>query len=445
MTPPPPSRKRAASLLNDTVSYEDLENPDVQIQFTDPFNKIKKRKGATRNERYREWDIRLNVPEDDEARAAYLGDIIANIASEFNTGTITSVLVSGVEIGTVSHRTDYGHHHVHVAVIFKERRSQMAIYKSWGVDTDKYAYWGDQRNPAFPYSGWWDHHTKEFSKISKDPKDWCLFKRGQLPSDYNKKRKYVVASKDEVSLTADERTRKIKEMFAEGASDKEVFERFPNAWVRMGARIKGLARAGERHVEKEKSSLPHLWVWGEPGTGKTQVIKWLFPEAHLKDLTTHFWNGFDPAVQKEVILEDLDHEAVQKLGSNFFKQLTNEAGYRYDQKYEVGGETVSVILVTSNHTVREIFGTVVKYASEVVVQAMERRFLQCNIEDLLRTLGLKLVSSYDRAILKKRGNLDASKLFCDWDYLRNEPTGEEVKAIDYYHDLIRDAFYGVSV
>ena len=123
----------------------------------------------------------------------------------------------------------------------------------------------------------------------------------------------------------------------------------------------------------------------------------------------------------------------------------NEAGHRFDQKYEVGGHTVSTVIVTSNHTIKEIFNTVVKYYSEMVVQAMERRFLQCKIENLLVQLGMKMVSTYDMNLLKKAGNVDVSKLFIDWDYLRNEATGRPIKTPEQCYEVIRQFYYGCDV
>lgn len=421
--------------------FDDLARDDTFIRLgNDGLHLPSFKPYPNADARYREWDLRLNLPADDEARAIYVGDLLAALVDEYNKGTISSICVGGIEIGTVSSRSDYGKPHVHVAVIFKERRSLNAFFNGWKVDRTL-GYYAAERNKQYPYSTWWMHHTKGFSKISQDPVDWCLLKKGTLPNDVNKQAKYVKRSETEKKQTLNESLMEMKSLFEMGKSDNEIFELLPSAFVRYGAKVRSIVRSGQGLEETEKVNDPHIWLYGAPGKGKTQLINFLFPDKYLKDLTTHFWNGFDPVKNRWVLLEDLDHEAVGKLGSNFFKQLTNEAGHRYDQKYEVGGMTVSCILVTANHNIREIFGATIKFCSETVVQAMQRRFLECDIENLLPQLGLKLINKYDQDLLKKKGNLDSSKLFIDWDYVRNEATGAPIQDPEYYRQKLRDFYY----
>ena len=75
------------------------------------------------------------------------------------------------------------------------------------------------------------------------------------------------------------------------------------------------------------------------------------------------------------------------------------------------------------------------------LKAMNRRFFMVNIRDLLPVLGLKLLSKYELAQLKKAGNTDPKKLFMSWDYLRDAPTGDPIKDPEVYQELIKDHYY----
>ena len=76
--------------------------------------------------------------------------------------------------------------------------------------------------------------------------------------------------------------------------------------------------------------------------------------------------------------------------------------------------------------------------------AICRRFWQIKIYELLRLLQLKLVDKAVRAELKKEGNNDMSKLFMDWDYITDVPTGKPVKQPVEYQQIIRDYFFALT-
>jgi hypothetical protein len=50
----------------------------------------------------------------------------------------------------------------------------------------------------------------------------------------------------------------------------------------------------------------------------------------------------------------------------------------------------------------------------------------------------------ERAALKKEGNTDMSKLFLDWDYVTDTPTGKRLKEPAEYQQIIRDYFYALT-
>lgn len=142
------------------------------------------------------------------------------------------------------------------------------------------------------------------------------------------------------------------------------------------------------------------------------------------------------------MLEDLDHEAVEKLSINFIKTICDEAGFSIDQKYKTPQLARTTVLVTSNFIIREIVPETAGFHKNV--QAIARRFWECKIYELLRLLQLKLVPKETRSQLKKEGNADVSKIFMDWDYVTDAPTGRPIKEPAFYQQAIRDYFYALT-
>ncbi|GLE07234.1 hypothetical protein PINS_up017257 [Pythium insidiosum] len=187
---------------------------------------------------------------------------------------------------------------------------------------------------------------------------------------------------------------------------------------------------------------PHLWVHGYPGTGKTAILNCIYPKAFKKNLYNKFFDLYDPTDHTHIILEDLDHEAVQRLSINFIKTICDEAGFAVDQKYKTPQLARTTCLVTSNFTIRELVPEEKGYIQNC--QAIARRFWQINIYELLRLLSLKMVPNEEQARLKKEGNADVSKLFLDWNYVTDSPTGKPIKTPKEYEDEIREYFFAIT-
>ena len=168
----------------------------------------------------------------------------------------------------------------------------------------------------------------------------------------------------------------------------------------------------------------------------------IYPKMYKKNLYNRFFDLYDPKEHTHIILEDLDHEAVEKLSINFIKTICDEAGFAIDQKYKTPQLARTTCLVTSNFLIKDIVDEGQGY--QVNVEAIKRRFWETPIYALLRLLNLKLVPKEQRALLKKEGNDDASKLFMDWDYLTDVPTGKELKTPMEYQQIIRDYFYALT-
>lgn len=144
------------------------------------------------------------------------------------------------------------------------------------------------------------------------------------------------------------------------------------------------------------------------------------------------------------MLEDLDHDAVDTLSTNFIKTLCDESGFAIDQKYKTPQLTRSCILVTSNFTIDEIIDQSEEanvFGKQANKAAILRRFWHINVAEFMRILGLKIIPKYEIQMLKKAGNTDPSRLFMTFDYTSSTPTGMPLESPEMYQEKIKSAYY----
>nr|QTE03954.1 MAG: replication protein [Syrmaticus ellioti parvo-like hybrid virus] len=376
----------------------------------------------------REWDARFNVQNDEDLDALLAG--VKQLAEE---GRFKYVLVGGPEVGTRSYQDDYGIRHVHCAFKFHNRHSKRSILSTLKIKEGN-GYYLVPRNRDLGYAGWRNHHIKSFSKV--DANKCILFESGDLPKDVKRKRD-VEASEEEKKLKVDEVIKRMR-VLVEEDKEEEAFNLYPRNWLLYGERLKGMCK---QKAVKDGTGDPSLWIHGFPGTGKTAILHYIYPDMYKKNLYNRFFDLYNEKEHTHVMLEDLDHEAVEKLSINFIKTLCDEAGFAIDQKYKSPQLCRNTVLVTSNFTIRELVPEGPGYDQNM--QAIERRFWMVNIYELLRLLQLKLIPKPERAKLKSEGNGDTGKLFMDWDYLTNGPTGKEIKTPEEYRTIIKDYFYAM--
>lgn len=376
----------------------------------------------------RQWDVRINVQTDD-----YLELITTNIMLESANGKFKYILVSGLEVGTRPHQTDYQIRHIHVAVIFHNRASKSSIIKNWGINEGN-GYYLVPRNRDFPYSGWRKHHLKEFSKV--DPNKLSIFENGELPADINKKK--VEKSHEEKKRKVDEILIDMRDMLDRG-EDSEAFKKYPRNYLLYSARLKATLAQKVSNFFGNRAD-PHIWVHGFPGTGKTSVLRLVYPNTYKKHLDTKFWDLYDATIHDHVMLEDMDHECVERLGIQFLKTICDEVGFPIDQKYKTPMLCQTTVLVTSNFDIPSIVPDGQK-GVEQTTAALLRRFWHIRIDSLLRILGVRLVDKWDRKRLKEEGNQDVAKLYMGWDYATDSPTGLPLKTPGEYQEKIRNSFY----
>lgn len=374
----------------------------------------------------RQWDARFNVQEPEDVER-----LLTAIRTEWDAGKLRYILVGGIEIGTRPYQDDYQVKHVHVCAIFLNRVSKSAILKNWNIKQGN-GYYLVPRNRDLPYSGWRSHHLKEFSKV--DRTKLSLFEMGDLPADEPKKK--VQASENEKKRKIDEILIDMRTLI-EGGEEKEAFTKYPRNYLIYGERIKAMVTQKKDFFKTNGD--PHIWCYGHPGSGKTALLSYVYPNYYKKNLHNKFFDLYDPTQHTHVMLEDLDHEAVNRLSINFIKTICDEAGFAVDQKYKTPQLARTCVLVTSNFSISDIVQD--GLGIEENKQAIYRRFWHVNIYALLRVLGLKLLPKFDRLALQKEGNQDVSRLFITWDYAQDLPLCTPLQKPEHYQQLIKDSYY----
>lgn len=374
----------------------------------------------------RQWDCRFNVQLDSD-----LESLLSAIRREYESGKLKYVLVGGLEVGTRAYQDDYKVRHVHVAAMFANRVSKRALLKNWNIKEGN-GYYLVPRNRDLPYSGWRNHHVKEFSKIN--PSECVLLEMGTLPEDT--KRRKVEATEEEKKKSTNDILIEMREMLENGKKE-DAFRKYPRTFLQYGERLQAML-VQKKDFFKQNGN-PNIWLYGYPGTGKTAVLNYVYPNAYKKNLYNKFFDLYDPEIHTHVLLEDLDHEAVERLSINFLKTICDEAGFAIDQKYKSPQLTATNVLVTSNFTINQLLADT--KGVETNQAAIHRRFWHVQIYELLRVLGIKLLGKYERNQLKKSGNTEPGKLFIGWDYLTDLPTCTPIQSPEAMQKLIKDHYY----
>ena len=172
---------------------------------------------------------------------------------------------------------------------------------------------------------------------------------------------------------------------------------YPMAWVCHRQQIINVMMdSALRKVENWNGDLKmkNYWIWGEPGTGKSQWAASLMPIQHqYKKAVNKWWDGYNLVVHKIVMLEDFP-----KNGQMFAQHMKIWTD-RYFFMAEVKGNSICVepgrffFIVTSNFPIHECF------EDPQDIAAIKRRFTEFQLtrdnKAILNAMNL------DRNILKQ--------------------------------------------
>lgn len=326
------------------------------------------------------YDVRITLAQHEQD--SWLPLMKALVSSE--QALITRFLIGGPEIGIKE-----GRRHVHVYVEFLNQTTVTSMKKKLRLEGLIHWYQTAAKND---YDRIRKHHTKELSK--EDPEVLSLL-------EYPTYTTLEIASDGSTTSNKGKITDQIQQIIEQGGSLEDV----KNASYGFYASHSGF-------VEKEllkyrKPTAPvkydHLWIYGEPGTGKSSSCYMLFPGAHWQDVNNPKFEGYNH--EDVVILNDMDNDTLRHYGVAKLKNLCDPQGTKCQVNY--GCVHVQArIIVTSNCSLRDVFKyTGTKHVAKTDITdddvhylALKRRFRVLHIDKFLEENNLQLVDKQRLAV-----------------------------------------------
>lgn len=363
------------------------------------------------SEQDRQWDIRINLAPGDGVLEDARTELQWFLDKCRAWDKIKYVFVGGIEIGANPSQDDYQRFHVHAALILFTPNTRRSVVHNLCLSVysnrQQRSYYLAKRNPFASFTGWRNHHAKEATKVEEE---LIALEWGEPPKEYNSQ---LLKKGEPGKLKQDDMLREIMQLFAQGKKDL-AFQEYPALTLRYHAQITSMVKTRlEPPVSIDHS--PCLWIWGEPGTGKSAYVAWKYPKAFKKSLAKNevlYWNGIDLDFHTHVYIEDIGPEAFKNIGMEQLKQWADPShGYTISLKYgaPIMGVTLGLI-VTSNYQPGDLPEEGMRY-KRTEMEAIERRFEIIHITDLLKREKLTLKTKEEIKELKKSKNADFSKVF----------------------------------
>lgn len=150
-----------------------------------------------------------------------------------------------------------------------------------------------------------------------------------------------------------------------GTSLSVIAEESPTVFVKYSRGLRDLALISQKPYIR--ADVCGLWIFGEPGTGKSDYASTLYPSAYRK-AQNKWWDGY--AGEKVVILDDLDSPALchhLKIWADKWACTGETKGGTVHLKHDV-------FIVTSNYKISEIVSKNQDQPDFAMIAALERRF-----------------------------------------------------------------------
>lgn len=330
-------------------------------------------------ERATQWDIRINVPTQND-----VDQVITNIKKRWETDNVVYVHVSGVEKSHTS-----GQLHVHIALILQNRTSKNSIIRKY-INNPRHGFYVAPRDTSKSVDDWVAYHAKPQSKI--DPSVPFLFMAGKLP----RARRIVTA--EERQAREETKVSERAQMWARRRElilqqDWETLDiEFPGfIWSTSGQNMKRelLKQANDEFNEPLQGPLNNFIIWGPSGSGKSSSISLLYPNCYKKQKGTQFWDAYDRTNPDHAIvwIDEMSKETLKTLtgktdgGFEFLKELGDRYAVTVDEKYTKGYKIrPKMIIITMNEHPDTLLP---KRGVEVNKKALYRKFKILHVTEWL--------------------------------------------------------------
>lgn len=360
------------------------------------------------------------------------------------------LLVSGAELCP-----ETGRRHVHVYVEFDNQKHSGQL--------DRFLHLTGVSKPFIKAACKADYNRirQDYTKIStkEDPSVLLLI---DWPS------KTLHDRDDEETDTMDERPTKKTKManhelraLVESGNIEAIKDWNYNFYLRNKGSIE--AEAAKHRPKTFDQVKEHLWIVGKPGTGKSAITQYLWPQAYQKDLCNQNFEEYNN--EDIVVLDDMDNKRLRQMTVGKLKNLCNPAGIQCKVNYG----TVFVkaqIIVTSNYSIKECFkhkGKVryvpnpdhvqeeIPIEEDVDYIAIKRRFKEITIEELLLEKKLRLMTKeqINELSLEEKGTYQIFEEYDAYTEDNYNPDGvygssrddqSEASTTTVHEDAVKEAF-----